>query len=93
MFETRHWLYESEGLVSVLLIGINLFRKIASIIVQAHCPANLDWPRYPAAPAAPLYRSTALPLSRSPALPLSCAVPSSRHEVSAALWSAERSLD
>ncbi|XP_070854953.1 mitochondrial fission 1 protein isoform X5 [Drosophila suzukii] len=38
--------------------------------LQAHCPANLDRPRYPAAP-----------LSRS------------LHEVSAALWSAERSLD
>jgi len=33
--------------------------------VQAHCPANLDWPRYP---TAPLYRSPALSRSRSLAL-------------------------
>jgi len=37
-------------------------------ITSEELKANLDWPRYPAAPAAPLYRSTALPLSRSPAL-------------------------
>jgi len=41
--------------------------------VQAHCPANLDWPRYP---AAPLYRSPALSRSRSPALFLAPAIKS-----------------
>jgi len=33
--------------------------------VQAKCSANMDRPRYP---AAPLYRSPAFPLSRAPAI-------------------------
>jgi len=81
--EHEHKLFEMRN--GIVDRKSNDDRLLFYVPVQAHCPANLDQPRYL---AAPLSRSPALSRSRSPAL-----FPAPLRKVSAAPWSAERSFE